>query len=222
VRIAVALDVSVRRRAVWLAFGPTVTLRWGARATNVLTRGLSRASARSGTLVARSAARGGAHDPCTRRRSTSAGSQGHRTATASTRTWKVQVLRAVAGVLKHTWLACDLDPSVPWCVATAVLAHTRPRHARSVQPSSGQRRSSRRDGGAPINPCTRNHGTTVSPKQFPRTATAMPKNTNGSGIPPSRYGSPAARWLASRHDLEGDASQHRRIITGKRPRGRRE
>jgi hypothetical protein len=146
-------------------------------------RGLSRASARSGTLVARSAARGGAHDPCRRRRSTSAGSLGHRTATASTRTWKVQVLRAVAGILKRTWLACDLDQNVLWCVATAVLAHARPRHARSVQPSGGQRRSSRRGGGAPINPCTRNHGTMAGPKHFPRTATAAPKSTNGLGAP---------------------------------------
>jgi hypothetical protein len=205
---------------VWLAFGLTVTPRWGARATNALARGSSRASARSGTLVARGAARGGAHDPCTRRRNTSAGSHGHRTATASTRTWKVQVLRAVAGVLKHTWLACDLDPSVPWCVATAVLAHARPRRARSVQPSGGQRQSSRRGGGAPINPCTRNHGTTAGPNTFLTRRRRRPRARTAQQPPPSRYGSPAARWPASRHDLEGDASQRRWIITGKRPGGR--
>jgi hypothetical protein len=182
-RFAVALDASARRRAVWLAFGLTVAPRWGARATNALARGSPRTSARSDTLVARSAARGGIYDPCTRRHSTPAGSQGHRTATASTRTWKVQVLRAVAGALKHTWLACDLDQSAPRCVATAVLAHARPRHARSVQPSGSQRRSSRRGGDAPINHCTRIHGTTADPKHLPRTATAAPKSTNGSGAP---------------------------------------
>jgi hypothetical protein len=94
-RFAVALDASARRRAVWLAFGLTVAPHWGARATNALARGSPRTSARSGTLVARSAAHGGIYDPCTRRRSTPAGPQGRRTATASTRTWKVQVLRAV-------------------------------------------------------------------------------------------------------------------------------
>jgi hypothetical protein len=73
--------------------------------------------------------RGGVDVPCTQMRSTPAGSQGYRMATTSTRSWKVQVLQAVAGVLKHTWLTCDLDHSVPGCVATAVLAHERPRHA---------------------------------------------------------------------------------------------
>jgi hypothetical protein len=49
-----------------------------------------------------------------------------------------------------------------------------------------------------------------------------PRARTAQEPPPSRYGSPAARWPASRHDLEGDASQRRRIITGKRPRERRE
>jgi hypothetical protein len=142
-RIAAAHDASARWRAERLVFGLTGAPRWGARATYALALGLPRTSARSGTLVARCAARGGAHDPCTQGRSTSASSQGNRTATANTRTWKVQVLRAAAGVLKHTRLTCDLDQSVPWCVATVVLAHARPRRARSVQPSGSQRRSSK-------------------------------------------------------------------------------
>jgi hypothetical protein len=73
-RNAVALDSSARRRAGWLAFGLAVTPRWGARATNALARGWPRASARRDTLLARSAARGGTHVPCTRWRGTTAGS----------------------------------------------------------------------------------------------------------------------------------------------------
>jgi hypothetical protein len=185
-RIAAVHDTSARRRAERLSFGLTGAPRWGARATYALTLGLPRTSAWSGTLVARCAAprrRGGSHDPCTQGRSPSASSQGNRTVTANTRTWKVQVLRVAAGVLKHTRLTCDLVQSVPWCVATAVLAHARPRRARSVQPSGSQRRSSKRGGDTPIIPCTRKHGTSAGPKHLPRTATATPKSTNGSGAP---------------------------------------
>jgi hypothetical protein len=110
-------------------------------------------------------------------------SQGKRTTTASIRTWKVQLLRAAAGALKHTRLSRDLVQSAPWCVATALLAHARPCRARSVQPSSSERRSSRRGGDAQNIPCTRKHDTTAGPKYLPRTATAAPKSTNGSGAP---------------------------------------
>jgi hypothetical protein len=110
-------------------------------------------------------------------------SQGKRTATASTRTWKVQVLRATAGVLKHTKLSCDLVQSVPWCMATAVLAHARSRRAHSVQPSGSQRRNSKRGGDAPTIPCTRQHDATAGFKHLPHTATTAPKSTNDSRAP---------------------------------------
>jgi hypothetical protein len=80
-------------------------------------------------------------------------------------------------------LSCDLVQSMPWCVATAVLAHARPRRARSMQPSGSQRRSSKRGSDAPTIPCTRQHGATAGSKHLPRTATAAPKSTNGSGAP---------------------------------------
>jgi hypothetical protein len=49
-----------RRRAVWLAIGPDVTSRWGARATTALARARPQAPTRRNRLEARSAARGGA------------------------------------------------------------------------------------------------------------------------------------------------------------------
>jgi hypothetical protein len=55
------------------------------------------AFARCNPLMARSADRGGAHVPCTRRLGATAGSQERRSTTASIRTWIVQELRAVAG-----------------------------------------------------------------------------------------------------------------------------
>jgi hypothetical protein len=175
----------VRRRGVRLTSGPAVAPCWGAWFTSTLARGFPRTPTRSSALVTRGAARGvaAASTIPAPKQSMPTSSQGKRTATASTRTWKVQVLRAAAGVLKHTRLSCDLVQSVPWCVATAVLAHARPRRARSVQPSGSQRRSSKRGGDAHNIPCTRKHGTTAGPKHLPRTATAAPKSTNGSGAP---------------------------------------
>jgi hypothetical protein len=55
------------------------------------------------------------------KQNTPTGSQGKRMATASTRTWKVQVLRVAAGALKHTRLSRDLVQSVP------VRGHSRAR-----------------------------------------------------------------------------------------------
>jgi hypothetical protein len=170
---------------VRLTSGSATAPRWGAWFTSTLARGFPRTPARSSALVTRGAARGVTATSTTPapKQNTPTGSQGKHTATASTRTWKVQVLRAAAGVLKHTSLSRDLVQSVPWCVSTAVLAHMRPRRARSAQHSGSQRRSSKQGGDAHIIPCTRKHGMTAGPKHLPRTATAAPKSTNGSGAP---------------------------------------
>jgi hypothetical protein len=53
------------------------------------------------------------------------------------------------------------------------------------------------------------------PNTFLARRRRRPRGRTAQEPPPSRYGSPATRWPASRHDLEGDASQRRRIITGK-------
>jgi hypothetical protein len=160
----VALDASARRRAGWLAIGLAVTPRWGARATNMLARGRPRASARRNLLEARSAAHSGAtaltfpaqngtaRRPAHRRVARQRRAQGH----GLSRSYKP--LRATSHV---TRLACGLAQGAPWCVAIAVLAHARPHHAHSAQPSCGQRRNTRRGGGATTIPYTTSHGSTV-------------------------------------------------------------
>jgi hypothetical protein len=85
-----------------------------------------------------------------------------------------------------TCLACGLAQGAPWCVATAVLAHARPRHARSAQSSGVQRRSTRRGGGATTIPCTKFHGSMASSIQDPRTVTAVLKGMSGPGAPSCR------------------------------------
>jgi hypothetical protein len=182
----------VRRRAGWLAFVLAVTPRWGAPATNALARGQPRAFARRDTLVARSAARGGAHVTCTRRRGTTAGSQRRRTATTSTRTWEVQELRAVAGVLTRD--LANLRPSPERAVVRghSRACHARPRHARSAQPSGDQRCSSRRAVAQPPIPAQEFYGSTAGSTKDPRTATAGLKGMSGPGVP-SRRGAAVLR-----------------------------
>jgi hypothetical protein len=197
----------------------------GCVATNALARGQPRASARRDTLVARSAARGGAaaltfpaHDGAARRPAhrdvaRRRRAQGH----GRSRSYEPSRASSLA-----TWLAYGLAQSTSWCVATAMLAHARPRHAYSAQPSGDQRRSSRRGGSATTNPCTRipwldgrfhtrsSHGDGgAQGHEWPRSSLA------------SRCGSSAARWPAHRQGKQGDASRRRRSITGRRPRGRK-
>jgi hypothetical protein len=76
---------------------------------------LPRTPTRSSVLVTRGVARGVAAASASPapKQSAPTGSQGKRTATASSRTWKVQALRAAAGALKHTRLSRDPVQIVP-------------------------------------------------------------------------------------------------------------
>jgi hypothetical protein len=180
------------------------------------------ASARCNPLMARSADHGGAHVPCTRRLGATVGSQERRSTTATTRTWIVQELRAVAGDFTRDSVGLRPGPERAWCVATIVLAHARPRHARSARPSGVQRRSTRRGGGASTVPCTSIHGSTEGSHT---SSSHGDGGAQGHEWPrssfPSRCGSSAARTPAHRQGNPGDASQRRRSITGKRPSGRK-
>jgi hypothetical protein len=89
-------------------------------------------------------------------------------------------LRATSCAIR---LACSQARGATQYVATAVLAHALPCHARSAQPSGGQRRSARRIGSASARPYTRIYGTTTGSIHVPRTAMAAPKSTSGSGAP---------------------------------------
>jgi hypothetical protein len=97
--------------------------------------------------------------------------------------WSYEPLRATSLV---TRLACSQAQGATHCVATVVLAHARPRHARSAQSSGVQRRSARRGGGATTQLCTRFHGSTVGSIHNPCTATAALKSMGGSGAPSRR------------------------------------
>jgi hypothetical protein len=121
-----------------------------------------------------------------------------------------------------TRLASGLAQSAPWCVATVVLAHAQPRHARSARPSGVQRRSTRRGGGATIVPCATIHGSTAG------SHTRSSHGDDGAqGLEwprssfQSRCGSSAVRTLAHRQGIHGNPSRRCRSITGKRPRGRK-
>jgi hypothetical protein len=115
-----------------------------------------------------------------------------------------------------TRLACSQAQGATQCVATAVLAHARPRHARSAQPSGDQRHSARWGDGATAHPCTRFHGSTAGSIHDPRTATAALKSMSGSGAPSRRDMTvlrrdgqhPGKIYRAMRLDVAG-ASQER-------------
>jgi hypothetical protein len=174
----------------------------------------ARSAARGGAAALTSPAHGGAarrpaHRSVTRRRQ----AQGHEVSRS------YEPLRATSRAIR---LACSQAQGATQCVATAMLAHARPRHAYSAQPSGDQRRSSRRGGSATTNPCTRipwldgrfhtrsSHGDGgAQGHEWPRSSLA------------SRCGSSAARWPAHRQGKQGDASRRRRSITGRRPRGRK-
>jgi hypothetical protein len=158
---------------VWLAIGPGVTSRWGARATTMLARARPQAPARHNRLEARSAARGGAHIPCIKRHSATGGAQDQRSATASTRTWGCPGATNRRG--GFTRGSADRRPGLERasrCVATAVLAHAQPCHVCSAQPSSTQRRVTERLGGTPNVPCKQTSSRRPVHSHRPRTATA--------------------------------------------------
>jgi hypothetical protein len=156
---------------------------------------------------------------------TMAGSQKHRSVTASTRTWGVQELRTVAG--GYTRGSTSQRPR-PECAsvhaATAVLAQRRPRHARSARPSGSQRRSMRRGGGAPIVPYKTFHGSTTGIHRDTSHDDGELGSISGSGARTrrgaavlrldgqhtGRYRSPAARLNAAGPHREASKGEERR------------
>jgi hypothetical protein len=179
---------------------------------------------RSSSLVTRGAARGVAAATTTPapKQNMPTGSQGRRTATASTRTWTVQALRAAAGALKHTRLSLRPSPerASAWpqpCLRTRGLAVPA---RRSTLVARGAARSEAATHTSI--PAQENRARRPVPNTFLARRWRRPRARMAQELPPSRYGSPAARWPASRHEQTGDASRRRQFITGKRPRGRRE
>jgi hypothetical protein len=220
----VTLDASARWRAGWLAIGLAVTPHWGARATNVLAHGRSWVSAQRNLLEARSAARSGTSALTFPTQNGTARRPAHRRVVRRRRAQGNGLPRSYEPLMatsRATRLACGLAQGAPWCVATAVLAHARPRHACLAQPSVVQRCSTRWGGGATTIPCTISHGSTTGshPRSSHDGSGAQGHERPGSPFP-SRCGSPAGRWPAHSQGIQGDTSRHRRGITGKRPRGR--
>jgi hypothetical protein len=170
-----------------------------------------RTSTRSSSLVTRGAARGVAAASTTiaPRQNTPTGSQGRRTATASTRTWKVQALRAAAGALKHSRLSPRPSPerAGAWpqpCLRTRGLAVPA---RRSTLVSRGAARSEAATHTSVLaqeNPARR-----PVPNIFLARRRRRPRARTAQELPPSRYGSPGTRWPASRHEQMGDASRRR-------------
>jgi hypothetical protein len=118
------------------------------------------------------------------------------------------------------WLAAW--PRAQWCVATAVLVHARPHHARSAGRlvSRGAAR-----GGAAVHPPFPAQQSTARrpvPTQVPRTATAAHKGMSGPGAPSRRGAAVLQRErqhtgrviLATRLNVVG-ASQERDQVGGK-------
>jgi hypothetical protein len=117
--------------------------------------------------------RGGAHVPCIKRHGTTAGAQDQRSATASTSTW------GCPGATNHrggfTRGSANWRPGLECasrCVATAVLAHARPCHACSAQPSGTQRRITEWLGGTPNVFCKTTSARRSVHSHRPRTAMA--------------------------------------------------
>jgi hypothetical protein len=71
----------------------------------------------------------------------------------------------------------------------------------------------------PTFPAQENTARRPVPNTFLAWRRRRPRARTAQEPPPSRYGSPVARWPATRHVQTGDASRRRRFITGKRPRG---
>jgi hypothetical protein len=116
----------------------------------------------SGTQRRDARRRGGASLPLQQMHDVTVGSQKQRSATASSRTWVAQELQTVAGGCTRGSTGQRPGPErASMRAAIAVLAHTRPRHARSAQPSGNQRRNTRRSGSAPNVPCKTFHGSTA-------------------------------------------------------------
>jgi hypothetical protein len=140
----------------------------------------------------------------------------------STRKWKVQELRAAAGALKHSRLSPRPSPerAGAWpqpCLHTRGLAMPA---RRSTLVTRGAARSEAATHTSV--PAQEISARRPVPNIFIARRRWRPRARTTQELPPSRYGSPAARWPASRHEQTGDASRRRRFITGKRPRGRRE
>jgi hypothetical protein len=161
-----------------------------------------RTCTRSSALVTRGAARGVAAASTTPapKQNMPTGSQERRTATASTRTWKVQALRAAAGALKHTRLSLRPSPerASAWpqpCLRTRGLAAPA---RRSTLVARGAARSEAATHTSI--PAQENMARRPVPYTFLARRRRRPRARTAQKPPPSRSGSPAARRPASRHE----------------------
>jgi hypothetical protein len=163
---------------------------------------LPRTPTRSSALVTRGVARGVAAASTTPapKQSTPTGSQGKHTTTASTRTWKVQALRAAA--VRPQAHQAFLRPS-PECAGAWPQACLRTRGLavparRSTLVARGAARSEVATHATV--PAQENMVRRPDPYTFLARRQRRPRARTAQEPPPSRYGSPAARRPATRQE----------------------